>query len=581
MHFLSLIPLSLFSLLLSHVSLRAGAVRFPVTARSVKRSVASPGNRLGRRASVGGSSTITNTHNAEYIANITLGGKAIPVMLDTGSSDLWVATAVPGAKDLGKSLTLSYAVGQAAGDVNAASLSFDNFTVPDQAFVLVTNTASFSTDISAQGYDGLIGLGPNSGSVIHQKISGDAGDCMLNRIFQQNLTSENYITMLLSRLEDPGETFKGEITVAELVPGYEKIAAQPQIPVESTVVLTSADQHWQILSDKDKGIVGPDGSVISTSSIVPKAPDGQLVAVFDSGYTFPQVPRAVSDAIYGRVQGAEFDVAEQLWLVPCTQMLNISFNFGGVNIPIHPLDTVSADFNVTDSNGKSMCVGTFQPITSAFSLLGSYDLILGMGFLRNTYTLFDYGDWVDESSIDTGKPFIQLLPITVPATAHTEFVKARLGGVDTTGAASQALVPASQAQHSPESEAEKKEHYEEQVISHWPYILLGCLLFVVLCVSLIVWRCCCRRSGKKGGKKGGFNKGSGGRSKGLEAGDGAGGSASQHGQSYAQLQDPASMVNLQEMRGSTNSYGSNPFGPDRASHDTYGPPPPRYSNHNQ
>ena len=92
------------------------------------------------------------------------------------SSDLWVATSVPGATDLGKSLTLSYAVGNAAGasvisshvhdrlyadlvsgDVNAASLSFDNFTVPNQAFVLVTNTSSFSTDIAAQGYSGLLG----------------------------------------------------------------------------------------------------------------------------------------------------------------------------------------------------------------------------------------------------------------------------------------------------------------------------------------------------------------------------------------------------------------------------------------
>lgn len=31
------------------------------------------------------------------------------------SSDLWVATSVPNAKDLGEALTLSYAVGTAAG----------------------------------------------------------------------------------------------------------------------------------------------------------------------------------------------------------------------------------------------------------------------------------------------------------------------------------------------------------------------------------------------------------------------------------------------------------------------------------
>jgi hypothetical protein len=66
----------------------------------------------------------------------------------------------------------------------------------------------------------------------------------------------------------------------------------------------------------------------------------------------------VSDAIYGRVRGAEYSTTDQLWLVPCDQMLNISFNFGGVNFPIHPLDTISSDFDMTDSNGNVVCVGT-------------------------------------------------------------------------------------------------------------------------------------------------------------------------------------------------------------------------------
>jgi hypothetical protein len=48
----------------------------------------------------------------------------------------------------------------------------------------------------------------------------------------------------------------------------------------------TVDQHWQALTDKDKGIIGPDGQVIQVSSIVPKAPKGQLVTVFDSGFTF-------------------------------------------------------------------------------------------------------------------------------------------------------------------------------------------------------------------------------------------------------------------------------------------------------
>lgn len=77
--------------------------------------------------------------------------------------------------------------------------------------------------------------------------------------------------------------------------------------------------------------------------------------------------------------------------------------------------------------------------------------------VRNAYTLFDYGDFVEDTSEDLGDPFIQLLSVTDVNTAHQQFVQARLSGVDTTGDASQALLPVSEMQHSPESEKEKKQ----------------------------------------------------------------------------------------------------------------------------
>jgi hypothetical protein len=124
------------------------------------------------------------------------------------------------------------------------------------------------------------GLGPNDGSVVRQKIGDAGGDSMLNRIFQQNKTSQNYITFLLDRQGDSSESFTGQITISEPVAGFENITSQPKMDIETVPGLTSADQHWQILSDKNKGVIGPDGQIINTNSIVPKAPDGQLVAVF-------------------------------------------------------------------------------------------------------------------------------------------------------------------------------------------------------------------------------------------------------------------------------------------------------------
>ncbi|KAF5380670.1 hypothetical protein D9757_007061 [Collybiopsis confluens] len=505
----SFIPLSLILAIFDYyVSVSSLSIPFDI-------DIASPFHSFNKhpRDSSDSSIVLTNNGNAQYIANVTIAGEQVRVIIDTGSSDLWVnfPSTVPTTSNTGKSLALNYAIGSASGNINTATVEFEGHTVDNQAFLLVTDASSFSGDIHAQGYDGLLGLGPNKGSQIYKKLSGDNGDSLLNNIFtQQSNSSNNFLSLLLNRHGDPGQNnLTGQMTLAEYVPGYENVTSMPQIDVESVLKLLGSDQHWQALTDKNNGIVGPDGQVIQYDSIVPKAPDGQLVAVFDSGFTFNQVPRAISDAIYGRVQGAVYDSTNQWWTVPCGQSLNISLNFGGINYPVHPLDTVDDNFGITDSAGTHMCIGSFQPITSAFSLLGNYDMIMGMSFLRNVYTVMNYGDWIDGGT--SADPYMQLLSITDVQAAHNDFVQVRLGGADTTQAAQWALLPADQQQHSPVSEEEKKKAYQEMILSRWPYIFAGCLAFVLIVTGIIIWRCCCRKGRKNrgccGGRKGANSRG--------------------------------------------------------------------------
>lgn len=107
----------------------------------------------------------------------------------------------------------------------------------------------------------------------------------------------------------------------------------------------------------------------------------------------------------------------------------------------------------------------------------------------------DFGNWIDGSQ-DTGHPYIQLASVTNAAQARDDFVKARLSGVDSTNDSQWALLPVEQMQHSPVSEEEKKKKYQEWILSRWPYILTGCLVFVLVVLGLCIWRCCCRK-GKK------------------------------------------------------------------------------------
>ena len=212
-------------------------------------------------------------------------------------------------------------------------------------------------NIGAQGFSGLIGLGPNSGSKIWDEIDETSGYSVLNRIFIENKVSSPCITFYLDRANGTSVSNTGMLTIDEVLPQYSNITSYSKLMVDKVHRLTDADQHWQVLTDTN-GIIGPDGNTITLDSIVPSAPSGQLVAVLDTGYTLTQVPRYVSDDIYGRVPGAVFDANNQFWTVPCDSLINVSFKFGGAEIPVHPLDTVMSEFNYKDANGNTACVGS-------------------------------------------------------------------------------------------------------------------------------------------------------------------------------------------------------------------------------
>ncbi|THG98833.1 hypothetical protein EW026_g3421 [Hermanssonia centrifuga] len=360
---------------------------------------------LNRRASLTGTTSLNDTQDINYTTNITLGGNQFAVIIDTGSADFYVTGTVPGSVDTGKTASVQYAIGSVEGPIKLATLDFAGYTVENQAYIDVPE-ANSSKSVGT----GLIGLGPHYDSEIHYQLGNSSGDTVLDRIFQQNTSTPNYITILLGRDDDPSGIFPGDLTIGEILPGYEAITAQPQLNVtQVSIVNNTGNQHWQTLLDAD-GIIGPNGKVIDISTVVSSTSNKkQLTAIFDSGFSLPQVPMSVyvSEAIYG-------DVSE----------INISFNLGGKNFPVHPLDT-SLDLNETDNLGNRICFGAFQPIIPTATSPNA-DMILGMAFLRNAYLYINFGDFIDGKTNDTADPYIQLLSTTNDSSkARSEFVEAR------------------------------------------------------------------------------------------------------------------------------------------------------------
>ena len=141
---------------------------------------------------------------------------------------------------------------------------------------------------------GLVGLSPKSGSVVVAALntSGSAGDPPIDRIFSQDTSIPNFVTILLNRPNDTRETYTGEFTIGEILPEFQSISNQPKVPVVVLQGNWSIDQHFEVLLDSD-GIIGPDGKAITTTSNASLAPShdpSQLLFFFDSGFSLPQVP---------------------------------------------------------------------------------------------------------------------------------------------------------------------------------------------------------------------------------------------------------------------------------------------------
>lgn len=160
--------------------------------------------------------------------------------------------------------------------------------------VEIQNITSYGQDPRASNYTALVGLGPYFvDSTVYALLNGsDAALPMMLNIFKQNMTSENYITLLLPRLYDPESTAFGEMTISELVPGREAVANQTKLPIAALTnnASISQAQHWMTVTDLN-GIIGPSGQPINittkTSELAsPVAGNGRLVGIFDSGMCF-------------------------------------------------------------------------------------------------------------------------------------------------------------------------------------------------------------------------------------------------------------------------------------------------------
>ncbi|KAJ7084889.1 aspartic peptidase domain-containing protein [Mycena belliarum] len=405
------IPATLLSLLLLQL--------WPVSAK--------PGRRP--HYTMGEDNVIVNNYNDRYTVEVTVAGTVVNVMLDTGSTDMWVAppSGISGSfNDTRANATIYYGDGSnyVNGHVGIAMVEFAGYDIPDQAFINVTKSVGEESD-SKQGIFGLVGLGFDgpSGSIpsalTDAGINGtNVGKSVLSSIYDQNPDNGRFFAFSLSRVGDVNDSADASLVISAYDDKYAAVQFAPILPQ-----YPPNGGRWSVLTDG----ISVGGVPIPWPSYDNDTPAGQNTVLFDTGTTNFLFPAEIRDAIYSAVPGAvlaknssipntKFSEDEDVWVVPCTTPINFTTKFGGQEFAIHPLDLTDLTV-LTAPDGKkySVCTGS---ITNGGPILGpGLDALYGDSFLRNVYSVFSFGN-------KTTSPYVQLLSQT-DAGAPADFYQVR------------------------------------------------------------------------------------------------------------------------------------------------------------
>ncbi|KAF8265631.1 aspartic peptidase domain-containing protein [Lactarius quietus] len=348
---------------------------------------------------------MTLTHPSVYTVAVQVSGsnQNVSLQVDTGSSDLWIASTScssaacsntkgreydPSVSGIatGYNFNITYLAGEVTGPVYWDQVQVGGYNLSNQALAAATSVVSEPLEYE---FDGILGLALPLNSIIAQHIAPTDGDGRDGASFSSNLFSltpvgtapaSRFFSLSLSR---PGSS---------AVPSLLGIGRHPSelVPDPSKI------QYTTLVSDKD-GIMFWEVEVSAITVYVNgTAMPVQLghsstgnplpVAVLDSGVPFILTSNQIANGIYGALGIGP--AADGHYYVPCTTPLNMTITLNGQpEMPLHPLDVTTESLSDPSS---STCVGLIQTDGGQLEAFTDVDMILGVAFLRNAYTVMAY-----------------------------------------------------------------------------------------------------------------------------------------------------------------------------------------------
>ncbi|TFK84827.1 acid protease [Polyporus arcularius HHB13444] len=339
--------------------------------------------RSGQQKRSNGMNLLTNQGaDTSFYGSIAVGTPPVAynVILDTGSSDLWLAasdglssfndgiakfdsSASSTFKDLNTPFSITYGSGAARGTLGQDVVRMAGFELNPQIFAVVTQESGVLT----APVSGLMGMG-------FQTIASSGATPFWEALASNNGTLDQpLMAFQLTRFLDVQ-------SAQELEPG-----GTFSLGAVNTSLFTG-DIDYQDIPDGQEGFWLQELTGLNVNGNSVTLPSGSdSYGAIDTGTTLVSGPEDVVAALYAQIPNSQALTGQNqgFYQYPCATTVNVTMRFGSSTIS-WPIS--NADFLVGQGTTPDMCVGAFFSIGQTGGSAPPW--IIGDTFLKNVYSVF-------------------------------------------------------------------------------------------------------------------------------------------------------------------------------------------------
>ncbi|KAG9309508.1 acid protease [Chiua virens] len=335
-----------------------------------------------------------------YIGSVAIGTPpySFDVILDTGSSDLWVASTSCDStcagtnnfnpsksstlKNLNQNFAVTYGSGEVMGTLVEDVVQMAGFSVSNQAFGSVTSTSS---EFLQSPVTGLIGLA-------WQPLSSSGSMPFWQSLASSGAWNSPLMAFHLTR-------YTNDTQAAELEPGGSLTMGKAVWPLSGSPftlhylgyvnesLYTGNIDYQSIPEAQPTYWLQQVTSMTVQGKSISLTNGSASYAAIDTGTTLVAGPASAIAAIYAEIPDSSPGTGqwEGFYSYPCSQQVNVEISFGGPSWPVSPADFQFQSVGST----SSYCYGAFYSIPESTSST-TPQWIIGDTFLKNVYSVFRY-----------------------------------------------------------------------------------------------------------------------------------------------------------------------------------------------